>query len=268
MERRLSSAYYPQSNGRAEAAVKSAKRILLGNINPLTGALDTDAAARAIMAHRNTPAQDSGIAPSIMLFGRPLRDHLPVLDRKLRVEWGAIADAREMELAKRLVKTDPSAKKELDQLNVGDCVQIQNQTGNHPKRWFNTGVVGEALPNRQYNVVVDGSRRISLRNRRFLKKIDPICRKQRDLPELEEGILPKPYEMNAPQETIRIESIDRPMEPPSVPITSSAPPLPPPSASPSSVPPTKSVQPARRSTREKVPFKRFSAQLRGKSHDG
>ena len=58
---RLSSAYYPQSNGRAEAAVKSAKRILLGNINPRTGALDTDAAARALMCHRNTPAQDTGI---------------------------------------------------------------------------------------------------------------------------------------------------------------------------------------------------------------
>ena len=46
VSRRLSSAYYPQSNGRAEAAVKSAKRILLGNINKVSGELDTDAAAR------------------------------------------------------------------------------------------------------------------------------------------------------------------------------------------------------------------------------
>ena len=51
VRQRLSSAYYPQSNGRAEAAVKSAKRILEGNIDPVSGSLDTDAAARAIMTH-------------------------------------------------------------------------------------------------------------------------------------------------------------------------------------------------------------------------
>lgn len=38
---RLSSAHYAQSNGRAEAAVKTAKRILLGNTCPTTGKLNT-----------------------------------------------------------------------------------------------------------------------------------------------------------------------------------------------------------------------------------
>ena len=51
IRRRLSSVYYPQSNGWAEAAVKSAKRILEGNIDPILGILDTDAAARVIMTH-------------------------------------------------------------------------------------------------------------------------------------------------------------------------------------------------------------------------
>ena len=92
VEWRLSSAYYPQSNGRAEAAVKSAKRILEGNINPVTGALDTDAAARALMTHRNTPSQDTGISPAVLLFGRNLRDHPPRIDRKVRPEWDTIAD--------------------------------------------------------------------------------------------------------------------------------------------------------------------------------
>ena len=54
IRRRLSSAHYPQRNGRAEAAVKSVKRILLGNTDPLTGRLDTYQAAQAIMTHRNT----------------------------------------------------------------------------------------------------------------------------------------------------------------------------------------------------------------------
>ena len=34
-------------NGRAEVAVKTARRIFLGNINPVTGKLDTEEAARA-----------------------------------------------------------------------------------------------------------------------------------------------------------------------------------------------------------------------------
>ena len=175
IQRRLSSAYYPQSNGRAEAAVKSAKRILEGNIDPISGSLDTDAAARAIMTHRNTPCQETGISPSVMLFGHPIRDHLPRHDRELRKEWSTIDDARELALAKRVLKAPPPTKV-LEPLNVGDAVQIQNQSGNHPNKWHNTGVISECLPNRQYHVVVDGSRRVTLRNRRFLKNILPVSR--------------------------------------------------------------------------------------------
>ena len=49
---RLSSAYFAQSNGRAEAAVKTKKRILLGNTNAITGRLDTYEATKALMTHR------------------------------------------------------------------------------------------------------------------------------------------------------------------------------------------------------------------------
>ena len=42
IRKRLSSAYYPQSNGRAEVAVKSMKRILLGNVDEKTGDTDTE----------------------------------------------------------------------------------------------------------------------------------------------------------------------------------------------------------------------------------
>ena len=177
---RKSSAYYPQSNGRAEAAVKSAKRILLGNINPTTGALDTDKAARALLAHRNTPCQDTGISPSVMLFGKPIRDHLPRYDLKLRPEWDTIAESRDQALAKRVLVADNTRKRELVPLKIGDSVQVQNQTGNHPGKWNNTGVISGVLPNRQYQVVTDGSRRVTLRNRRFLKKILPVSRKRFD----------------------------------------------------------------------------------------
>ena len=261
IERRLSSAYYPRSNGRAEAAVKSAKRILLGNVNPVTGNLDTDAAARAIMAHRNTPAQDTGIAPSVMLFGRTLRDHLPVSNRTLRSEWGVIADAREMALAKRVVKPTNTAKKILEPLGVGDNVQIQNQAGHDPTKWFNTGVVSEVLPHRQYNVVVDGSRRISLRNRRFLKKIDPVCRKHLEFPELETNTLPDIPRTTPDRELVTIPTPD--VIPEEQFIQGPEPPLPSPSIPEESVPPSI----LRRSTRERVPVNRLSVKFKGKTHD-
>ena len=178
VSRRSSSAYYPTSNGRAEAAVKSAKRILSGNINPVSGSLNTSSATRALMTHRNTPSQDTGVSPAVLLFGRPMRDHLPRLKRELRTEWDMIAQSREQALAKRVNRSIPSDSnhRKLPSLTVGDNVQIQNQHGNRPKRWYTTGVVTQALPNRQYTVMKDGSRRVTLRNRRFLRKISPLCR--------------------------------------------------------------------------------------------
>ena len=92
-----------------------------------------------------------------------------------------IDDARELALAKRALKTTPSNGKSLDPLNVGDDVQIQDQSGTRPNKWHNTGTISECLPNRQYHVIVDGSRRITLRNRRFLRKITPITPKTIDI---------------------------------------------------------------------------------------
>ena len=45
---RKSSAYYPQSNGRAELGVKSAKKILRDNVGP-DGTINNDEFARAIL---------------------------------------------------------------------------------------------------------------------------------------------------------------------------------------------------------------------------
>ena len=176
IDRRLSSAHYPQSNGRAEAAVKSIKRILTGNISKTTGQVDTDEAARAIMGHRNTPNQETGLSPAVALYGYAIRDHLPNHFRKVRMEWEEIADMREQALAKRHIRPMADAVRTLSPLQNGDSVSIQNQSGNRPQKWNNTGVIADVLPHRQYRVVVDGSRRATLRNRRFLRRIEPICR--------------------------------------------------------------------------------------------
>ena len=55
---------------------------------------------------------------------------------------------------------------------------VQNQAGNKPLRWSKRGVVVEVLPHRQYKVRMDGSRRITLRNRKFLRKFSPLHKEQ------------------------------------------------------------------------------------------
>ena len=64
--------------------------------------------------------------------------------------------------------------KDLPPLSVGDAVLVQNQLGNNPRRWEKRGVVVQVLPHRQYKVMMDGSRRISLRNRKFLRSYNPL----------------------------------------------------------------------------------------------
>ena len=61
--------------------------------------------------------------------------------------------------------------KALGELNPGDVVQIQNQTGPHANKWDMSGVVIESLGFDSYTVKVDGSGRVSKHNRRFLRPI-------------------------------------------------------------------------------------------------
>ena len=70
IKHRLSSVGYPQSNGRAELGVKTAKRIILQNTAP-DGSLDTDKAVKALLQHRNTPIPELGLSPAQI----PLRGH-------------------------------------------------------------------------------------------------------------------------------------------------------------------------------------------------
>lgn len=267
IQRRLSSVHYPQSNGRAEAAVKSAKRILTGNVNPVTGSLDTTSAVRAFMSHRNTPAQDTGVSPSVLLFGRPMRDHLPRSKMDLRPEWDLIAQSRESALAKRVFRSSPvSNRRELQSLSVGDDVQIQNQCGNRPKKWYNTGVVTEVLPNRQYCVMKDGSRRVTLRNRRFLRTISPLSRRNPDPPmgPVEVPNSPSTQEIDL-ETTQRPENLPTVLEGPTL-NTNGAP-------KPLTVPPTTDTPTPnvgvelRRSGRIRKQTKPFTARMTGKFHE-
>ncbi|GFN83355.1 transcription factor iiib 90 kda subunit [Plakobranchus ocellatus] len=74
----------------------------------------------------------------------------------------------------------------LPPLTIGDCVRIQNQTGPHPTKWDKAGIVIEVRQFDQYVVRVDGSGRVTLRIREFLRKYLPV------IPRTSLALAPKP----------------------------------------------------------------------------
>jgi hypothetical protein len=174
---RQSSAYYPQSNGRAEVAVKCVKRFLCTSVGP-NGSLDHNKAARALLLQRNTPMHESELSPAEILFGQPIRDHLPRVEN-IKREWKEVGRARETEFTKRIIQNtaryDDSASRQLKPLPIGESVAVQDRV-HGKKRWHQTGVVLESNPSiRQYLVRIDGSNRVTQRNRRHLQQIDEEC---------------------------------------------------------------------------------------------
>ena len=207
VKHRVSSAYYPRANKRAELAVKSAKRLIRGNLGP-RGSLNTDAFARALLEHRNAIDPLTGLSPAMIIFGREMKGFLPSPDKKFqpRQEWRLEADLREQAHAKRHARMEErltSHARPLPPLQHGDTVAIQDLSDPcKPGKWTKTGTVVEALPYDSYMIRVDGSRRPTQRHRRHLRKLTTysslLAKDIPDTPPLpmhsstEEDVAPKP----------------------------------------------------------------------------
>ena len=181
---RKTSVGFPHANQKAERSVAAAKRVIRDAVGP-TGELDTVKLVKGLLQLRNTPDPDTGLSPAEMLLGRQLRDFVPAKpkphitsSKDFQEVWKSVADWRELALAPRSAKLHDRLSqqtKELPPLEVGDCVLIQNLLGNHPKRWDKRGVVIQAdAEHRQYKVMTFGSRRMTIRNRRHLRKFTPV----------------------------------------------------------------------------------------------
>ena len=175
---RVSSTTFPHSNCRAELGVKQVKRIIMDNTSPF-GSLDVDSFHRAIMSYRNTVDPATRCSPALTVFGRQVRDGLPILPGKYNPHnmWQELLQHREYAMAKRHVlhhEAWTEHTKELGRLELGDKVFLQNQVGPNPRRWERTGTVMECKDHDQYAVKVDGTGRITLRNRKFLRKLKQI----------------------------------------------------------------------------------------------
>ena len=171
---RLSSAHHPQSNGKAESAVKIAKR-LLRNHTLRNGSLDTNAFMIAIMGHRNTPDPLSGLSPAQVIYGRNLPDAFRFTneifkDKKVRETWRTAWRLKEKANRHRFFcqqQTTNARSKAAAPLPVGTRVFVQERQNN--KSWNRSGIVVENKGFGQYRIKLDGSGRLSLRTRAHLK---------------------------------------------------------------------------------------------------
>ena len=194
---RVSSAYHPHSNLRAETAVKSGKRLLMDNTK-LDGSPDWDKVIRALMQHRNTPDTEYNLSPSQLVFGRPIRDFLPIKPGQFTPSdvWVNNRETRELALRNRVIKSSErwtSRTKDLQPLQPGTRVMIQNQhgAGKIAKRWDKTGLVLENMGYNKYRIKVDGSGRVTDRNRQYLRQFTPVT-SQLPGPRPDTNYLPEP----------------------------------------------------------------------------
>ena len=93
----------------------------------------------------------------------------------------------------------------LSPLHVGEKCLIQNGHGNHPKKWGLSGEIMEALPHHKYLIQVDGSRRLTTRNRKFIKSYIPDmshvtnpCSSRRSIPPAEPEVIDDEHDQVAP----------------------------------------------------------------------
>ena len=146
-----SSPYNPRSNGHAEAAVKSAKHLLLK-----TSPADFPA---AIAAWRNTARNDKP-SPNELFLGRKIRDRKPVA--LSHINRGGDA-ATNVDLAK---PTQQIPLNKVDIFSQGERVRVQNQTS---KQWdIKATVVGISTSGRTLDLISKDGHSFR-RNRRFVR---------------------------------------------------------------------------------------------------
>lgn len=129
IQHRISSAYHPHSNCRAELGVKTIKRLIQGNTGP-NGSLDCDAFRQAMLQYRNTPDPTTGLSPAQLNMGRATNNLLPDRPGKSYAVTAAQLgmDRRTRETRSVVENKKWSAQsKQLPPLLPGDVVRIQNQ---------------------------------------------------------------------------------------------------------------------------------------------
>ena len=167
----VSSPHYPQSNGKAEAAVKSMKKIISAAWKGRS--INWDTLSRSLLQYRNTPCRNDNLSPAQHLFGHPVQDNLPAHRRSFAPEWqlsSEDADKKAEVAQENAEQVYNQHAHELPDITIGSQVAIQNHKS---KLWDVYGTVTATASHRRY-LVKTQSGRVLVRNRRFLRKRVPV----------------------------------------------------------------------------------------------
>ena len=111
------SPYYPQSNGKAENAVKTIKRLF-------TKCRESGQSEyRALLDWRNTPTEGMGTSPAQRFLGRRCRTLLPITESLLNPRYPVKQDVKELQAQKQRHYNKHS--KDLKPINPGESVRMR-----------------------------------------------------------------------------------------------------------------------------------------------
>ena len=153
------SPYHHQSNGKAESAVKQAKRILR------TCKASGDDVYLALLAIRNTPQTIHETSPAQRLLNRRTKSTLPVSEKLLQPKINKKVDERIRKRQETQKKYHDRGAKELSTFRPGEMVRLQPTHGNE-KKW-KRGKILRQVGIRSYEVECKGY--TYTRNRKFLR---------------------------------------------------------------------------------------------------
>ena len=151
----VSAPYHSRSNGKAEAAVKIAKRLLKRSQDPYL----------ALLEWRNTPTVDIDTSPCQRLLGRRTRSVVPIHRKKLESSTVAKVWEKKLERQSKIQEHQHKQGKNLPPLQVGEPVLVKEVRGK--KSQWNRGYCLEKLSGQSYVVEVED--KLLHRNREFLK---------------------------------------------------------------------------------------------------
>lgn len=161
----FSTPYYAQSNGHAEAMVKTLKHLVAKTT--VNGSLDDERFHRGLLELRNTPGA-SGRSPAEAVFGHPMRSCVPAHRNSFSLEWQREAeecDARASRIQQQVQQRYNSSAYTLPPLKIGCEVRLQDPT---TRRWDRVGSVVGIGRHRDYLVKLPSGRTL-WRNRRFVR---------------------------------------------------------------------------------------------------
>jgi len=169
-----SSPHFAQSNGKAESAVKTCKRLMEKATE------DREGPHLALLAWRNTPAEQLGPSPAQLMFGRRTRTHLPMTEKMLASTYDSTAHEALKKAKERQAYYYDVGAKERRRFNVGDTVRTRWIGWNEKQPW-DKAEVNKVLPYRSYELrFEDGSVRRRTSHVRFSPEPPLIIRDEID----------------------------------------------------------------------------------------